>query len=185
MSVDSAVGSPTRSSRAAATKRSTNSSWIDCSTRMRLPARQTSPLLWKIPAMLPGTARSRSQSAKTMLADLPPSSKETGVSAGAAAAMIAWPVRLSPVKVMRSIPGWRVSASPTSPGPKPWTTFSTPAGIPASSASRPRRSALSGVCSAGFKTTVQPKASAGAAFQLACISGKFQGLMQATTPAGS
>ena len=38
---------------------------------------------------------------------------------------------------------------------------------------------------AGFKTIVQPVASAGASFQLAISSGKFQGMIWPTTPSGS
>src|SRR5580700_4616170 len=49
----------------------------------------------------------------------------------------------------------------------------------------PRRDALSGVCSAGFRTMVQPAASAGAIFQAAIISGKFHGMIWPTTPTGS
>ena len=37
--------------------------------------------------------------------------------------MIAEPVRVSPVKVMASTPGWLVTNSPAESGPKPWTTL--------------------------------------------------------------
>ena len=47
------------------------------------------------------------------------------------------------------------------------------------------RSPVSGVCSASFMTTVQPVASAGPSFQAAIRSGKFQGMIWATTPTGS
>jgi hypothetical protein len=57
--------------------------------------------------------------------------------------------------------------------------------MPASSASSPKRSAVSGVCSAGFRTIVQPAASAGATFHAAIRSGKFQGMICAATPTGS
>ena len=39
--------------------------------------------------------------------------------------------------------------------------------------------------SAGLSTTVLPAASAGATFQEAIVSGKFHGVMSATTPSGS
>ena len=52
-------------------------------------------------------------------------------------------------------------------------------------ASSPRRSALSGDCSAGLSTTLLPVASAGATFQAAMCSGKFHGTTAATTPKGS
>jgi len=57
--------------------------------------------------------------------------------------------------------------------------------MPASSASSPSRMAESGVSSAGFSTTVFPHASAGPSFQLAMLSGKFQGTISQTTPSGS
>jgi hypothetical protein len=47
------------------------------------------------------------------------------------------------------------------------------------------RKAESGVCSAGLSMIVQPAASAGAIFQAAIISGKFQGIIWPTTPTGS
>ena len=64
-------------------------------------------------------------------------------------------------------------------------TVNTPSGIPASSASSARRSAVSGVSSAGLSTTVLPAASAGAKPQLAIGIGKFHGTMTPTTPSGS
>ncbi len=42
-----------------------------------------------------------------------------------------------------------------------------------------------GVCSAGFSTTQLPAASAGASFHTAISSGKFHGMICATTPSGS
>ena len=42
--------------------------------------------------------------------------------------------------------------------------------------------AVSGVNSAGFSTTVQPAASAGAIFQASISSGKFHGMICPTTP---
>ena len=57
--------------------------------------------------------------------------------------------------------------------------------MPASSTSSASRSADSGVSSAGFSTTVLPHASAGPSFQLAMLSGKFQGTIRPTTPSGS
>ena len=55
--------------------------------------------------------------------------------------------------------------------------LTTPSGKPASRISSPKRSAESGVCSAGLSTIVQPAASAGASFQAAIISGKFHGMI--------
>ena len=50
---------------------------------------------------------------------------------------------------------------------------------------RSNSSAVSGVSSAGFSTTVLPAASAGPSFQEAIVSGKFQGVISPTTPSGS
>ena len=63
--------------------------------------------------------------------------------------------------------------------------FKTPAGRPASMHSSPRRSALSGVCSAGLRIAVQPQASTGESFHDAISSGKFHGVICPTTPIGS
>ena len=50
---------------------------------------------------------------------------------------------------------------------------------------RSNSSAVSGVSSAGLSTTVLPAASAGASFHDAIVSGKFHGVISATTPSGS
>ena len=63
-------------------------------------------------------------------------------------------------------------------------TLSTPAGTPARCASSASASALSGVCSAGLITTVQPAASAGATLRVIIDIGKFHGVMAAHTPIG-
>ncbi|MNT66335.1 hypothetical protein D3C72_2043960 [compost metagenome] len=65
------------------------------------------------------------------------------------------------------------------------TILSTPAGNPACWASHTSASAVSGVSSAGLATTVQPAASAGAILRAIIASGKFHGVMAATTPTGS
>ena len=67
----------------------------------------------------------------------------------------------------------------------PWTTLNTPGGRPASWAMSASSDAVSGAHSGGLTTTVLPAASAGPMRQVASISGAFQGVMIATTPAGS
>jgi hypothetical protein len=62
--------------------------------------------------------------------------------------------------------------------------LNAPGGSPASSQIRASASAESGVALAGFKTTVQPAASAGAIFRVTMVAGKFQGVMAPTTPIG-
>ena len=59
------------------------------------------------------------------------------------------------------------------------------AGIIMDDAGSPIRNADSEVSSAGFITTVQPQASAGASFHMPIIKGKFHGTIAATTPTGS
>jgi hypothetical protein len=66
----------------------------------------------------------------------------------------------------------------------PVTTFSTPAGTPASTASRAMARAHSGVSAAGLTTTVQPAARAGPTLRVIMAIGKFHGAMAAQTPIG-
>ena len=81
----------------------------------------------------------------------------------------------------------RSSSTRTSPISEagPTSTFSHPGGKPASSASSARKSADSGVCDAGFSTTAQPAANAGASLCATRLSGKLNGLIAPTTPIGS
>ena len=62
--------------------------------------------------------------------------------------------------------------------------FTTPGGSSASWITWASSSAVSGVVSAGFSTTVLPVASAGASFQAAISSGKFHGMIWPATPTG-
>ena len=102
----------------------------------------------------------------------------------AAAAAIPRPTSVEPVKATLATSGCSTRRCPhTDPGPA--TTFTTPAGRPASTAIFSSSSAVSGVSSAGFSTTVLPAARAGATFQDAITSGKFQGTIIPTTPRGS
>ena len=97
-----------------------------------------------------------------MFADLPPSSSVTrlivcGGAGGDRAADLgrSGESDLRDVGMLDEAPARRCCRDPT-------TTLTTPSGSPASSASSPKRIALSGVSSAGFSTTVLPAASAGA-----------------------
>ena len=64
------------------------------------------------------------------------------------------------------------------------TTLNRPAGRPACTASSANRRVVRGVAGAGLTITALPAASAGPAFQIAMMSGKFHGVMPATTPTG-
>ena len=94
------------------------------------------------------------------------------------------PISVEPVNATFATSECSTIRSPTV-RPGPLTTFSTPSGIPASSASFPSSIAVSGVSSAGLRTIVFPAARAGPTFQLAIGSGKFHGVMSPTTPSGS
>ena len=115
---------------------------------------------------------------------MPPSSSVTRLTVPAAPCITVRPTSVEPVKPIFATSGCSTSRAPTTE-PLPTTTLTTPSGIPASSTSSASRSADSGVSSAGFSTTVLPHASAGPSFQLAMLSGKFQGTIRPTTPSGS
>ena len=102
----------------------------------------------------------------------------------AAPSAIPRPTSVEPVKAILATSGCSTSRRPQTL-PRPATTLRTPSGIPASSAIRSSSMAVSGVSAAGFSTTVLPAASAGATFQEAIRSGKFQGTISPTTPSGS
>ena len=138
------------------TKRSCAGSW----SRSRVGAVQVCAEFCISVVAAETAARSRSASANTILADLPPSSSVTGTTWSAAAFMIAIPVGTEPVKVMWSMPGWEASAAPVSRPPV--TTLKTPAGSPASTATSARRTTLRPASAAGLATTPLPHASAGA-----------------------
>ena len=93
------------------------------------------------------------------------------------------PVRVEPVKEIARTSGCLQSGSPTS-APKPCTMFSTPAGIPASTANSPSLAAVSGDSSLILSTAVLPKASAGATFHVEVMNGTFHGEIRAQTPTG-
>ena len=161
-----------------------NESSAERSTRIRERAQQSWPAL---PNTAPGAAAAAawmSASANTTFADLPPSSSVTRLIVSAAPAAIRRPTSVEPVNATFATSGCSTSRAPAvEPGPT--STFTTPSGIPASTAIRSNSIAVSGVSSAGLSTTVLPAASAGASFHDAIVSGKFHGVISATTPSGS
>ncbi len=163
----------------------TNRSKIGRSTYTRSVPRHTWPQFANTARVIPSTAASKSQSANTTPAFLPPSSNDTGRVPSAAAFMIAAPVRVSPVNVIAFTPLWRVRNSPAEPGPKPCTTLYTPFGTPTLFITSPSSVAVDGVSSDGFTTTALPHASAGPTFHVISSSGRFQGQITATTPRGT
>ena len=98
---------------------------------MRERAQQSCPALPKTATGADAAAFSRSASAKTTFADLPPSSRVTRLMVPAAPAMIPFPTSVEPVKATLATSGCSTSRFPTLlPGPT--TTLTTPSGMPAS-----------------------------------------------------
>ena len=151
------------------------------------PARHTCPALREDRLDRPvDTALSRSASANTRLAPLPPSSRLTGVRLARGRAGRS-PGRCSdsPVNVIRSTPavlGQRRARRVRPVAVDDVEHAGRQARLDREPGQHRRRG---GVSSAGLSTTVLPQASAGATFQVSSISGKFHGAIAATTPAGS
>ena len=182
MSVFLSSGEPTR--RVAMRSRSLRTTWgrMSSCTSRREPAQQTWPWLKKMPWITPSMAWSRGASSNRMLAALPPSSRVSFFFVPATVRAISLPTSVEPVKAILLTSGCFTSAAPVSPAPV--TKLTTPGGRSASWKISASRSAVMLVVSAGFSTTVLPQASAGAIFQAAISSGKFQGMIWPATPSG-
>ncbi len=84
--------------------------------------------------------------------------------------MMILPTSALPVNAILSTSGCATIAAPAV-SPTPVTMLTTPGGRPASSKLEASARTVSGVCSAGFSTTVQPAQIAGASFHAAISSG--------------
>ena len=93
------------------------------------------------------------------------------------------PTAPEPVKVSALTRSSSIKTSPISEA-GPTRTFSQPGGRPASVSSSASSSAERGVWLAGFSTTAQPAASAGASLCATRLSGKLKGEIAPTTPIG-
>lgn len=123
-----------------------------------------------------------SASLKTMLGDLPPSSRVTFFRLEEAAAFMIWrPTRVDPVKAILSTSMCEERAAPAIL-PKPEIMLRTPGRKPASLTKLANTSADSGVCSALLRMTVLPVARAGEIFQANINRGKFHGIICPQTP---
>src|SRR5260370_8247034 len=140
---------------------------------MGLPGEPAAAGLMKAPKRAPATAASQSAPSKKMLGDLPPSSRVTRLSVSAALLTINFPTTALPVNAILSTPGWATSAAPAV-SPNPLTMLITPGGKPNSSNQLATSIMVSGVCSAGLRTQVQPAAIARASFQHATTTAYFQ-----------
>ena len=119
---------------AVAAYRSTSSSLTDSSTISRDRAQQSWPQFSNTANGASDPTFSRSASANTTHADLPPSSSVTRLIVAAARRAISEPTAVEPVKPILPTSGCSTSALPTD-APGPGTTFRAPAGRPASTAS--------------------------------------------------
>ncbi len=90
---------------------------------------------------------------------------------------------MDPVKLTTSTSGDSTSGAPAS-FPKPCTTLNTPAGSPASRASRAKAQAVAGASSDGFSTAALPQSRAGNAFQATLAIGVLAAMMSPATPSG-
>src|SRR4029078_10767170 len=151
---------------------------------MRLAQTQVWPALRYLEAMAPLTAISISASSNTIKGALPPSSIDVFLTVAAHRSIGNLPASVEPVKVSLRTIGFEVISPPISVAP-PVTQEKTPFGTPARSASSHSARAEHGVAVAGFKTIVQPAASAGPHFRVIIAAGKFHGVIAAQTPIGS
>src|SRR5579862_6532605 len=119
-----------------------------------------------------------SASSKTMKGAFPPNSSETFFTVPAHCSINNLPISVEPVKVSLRTVGFEVISPPISLAP-PVTQEKTPFGTPARSANSHNAKAEYGVAVAGFKTIVQPAASAGPAFRVIIAAGKFHGVIAA------
>ena len=137
---------------------------------MRLPAEHTSPWLMNSPNSAPSTLASKSASANRMFGDFPPSSSEIFFSVSAAAAHDDLPdLGAAGERDLVDVRDARRARHQSRPAPV--TMLTTPGGSPAASKCFASSRIVSGVCSAGLSTIVQPAQIAGASFHAAMSSG--------------
>ena len=190
MSVASRSGVPTCHSRIApssiGTMRSAISSWMQ-STRS---AEQRCPALSNADAITSATTCSGSAEESTTIAFCPPVSAISGIGrprSSSRPARLRCSSRATSVDPVNITPRTRASATRRAPttSPRPGRNCSASAGTPAACRRATAWAAISGVCSAGFASTLLPAASAAATCPVKIASGKFHGLMQTTGPNGA
>src|SRR5271157_1165478 len=130
--------------------------------------------------MAPSTAASISASSNTTKGALPPSSRPSFFTPTADCRYRIFPTSVEPVKPTKRTAGCSHNTLPIAEE-LPVRILNTPLGTPAFSTSA---TAVSGVSLAGFKTTVQPAASAGDTFRVIIEQGKFHGVIAPQTPIG-
>jgi len=181
ITVASSRGSPTLIASVVSFATFSASACFARGTSIRVGASQDWPV-FDITALTPAaTASAMLADGRMMFGLLPPSSCATRFTVGAAAAAIAVPARVEPVKDTMSTSGCEDIRAPTS-GPLPFTRLNTPFGTPASCRTCAKRTPDSGAISEGFNTMVQPAMRAGATLQAIWFIGQFQGVISAQTP---
>src|SRR6202043_1294831 len=150
---------------------------------MRLAQTQVWPMLRYFETIAPSTAASISASSNTTNGALPPSSSPSFFTPTDACWYRILPTSVDPVKPTKATAGFSHNTLPI-PDELPVRILNTPLGTPAVSASATSASAVSGVSLAGFKTTVQPAASAGETLRVIIEHGKFHGVIAPQTPIG-
>ena len=185
MSVSKSIAEPIFKPSAVSTRRAITSSWIDAGTNNRVPEWQIWPECRNVAQSDPAIAMSRSASSSRMFALLPPSSSVTFFTVLDASCMMRRPTSVDPVNATLSTIGFDASSSPAA-APAPGTTLITPGGNKSVSCKMRANSSVDiGVYVAGLITIELPVASAGAAFHIIRMNGKFHGVIAAVTPYGS
>ena len=135
---------------------------------------------------IPRVVSSRSADGATIAALLPPNSSSIRPIRVATRGATARPIRSEPVALTSATAGLSTSASP--PSAPAITTWLRCGGESQSAAARSSRaaqaSAVSGVVSDGFHTTVSPHTSATAVFHDHTATGKLNAVITPTTPSG-
>src|SRR5260370_17842160 len=132
----------------------------------------------------PSTAASISASSNTTNGELPPSSSPIFFTPTDACWYRIFPTSVDPVKPTKRTAGCSSRTLPIA-DELPVRILNTPLGTPAFSASATSASAVSGVSLAGFRTTVQPAASAGETLRVIIEQGKFHDVTAPQTPIAS
>ncbi len=137
---------------------------------------------------MPRSASSRSALGATMAALLPPSSRICRAKRAARRGATARPMAVEPVAETSATRAWSTSTPAESRPPGSRMARSGGASGPKRAMARPSKactaSAVSGVFSDGFHTTLSPQTSASAAFQAQTATGKLKAETTPTTPSG-
>ena len=176
--------SPTDNSFAAPRNMWITLSAISSCRHSRRNAEQRCPAERKADCTTASTTCSGNAVESTNIALMPPVSAISGTMGPSLLARLRWMILatwVEPVKTTPATFGCATNAAPMV-SPSPMTHCSASVGTPAACSNFTASSATSGVCSAGFATTVLPVTNAAATCPMNIASGKFHGLMHTHTP---